>query len=242
MVALSPVVPHGQSAWLPSAICQSRKSRKIASSKRPLLKGVIRAGIDPANMALLLHVNARVRHNERMFKRSPRRAPDRDLRRLLSSTLGRASGLIALSASVAVAAAVSLSQDPRDWYRARLNLPVASKPAPVVTPAPPAPPVARVSDPLAEAVVSWNRLRQSDRLPFSDYSSFLIAHPGWPGEETLRKTAERALAPDSASPSQVIAYFTRLPPLTPAGNLRHAEALMALGRPADAQAAARKAW
>ena len=178
-----------------------------------------------------------------MFKRSPRRAPDRDLRRLLSSTLGRASGLIALSASVAVAAAVSLTQDQRDWYRARLNLPVASRPAPVVTPAaPPAAPVARVSDPLAEAIVSWNRLRQSDRLPFSDYSSFLVAHPGWPGEETLRKTAERALAPDSVSPAQVIAYFTRLPPLTTAGNLRYAEALFAAGRPVEALAAARKAW
>src|SRR3954465_6181852 len=119
MVALSPVVPHGQSAWLPSSICQSRKSRKIASSKRPLLKGVIRAGIDPANMALLLHVNARVRHNERMFKRSPRRAPDRDLRRLLSSTVGRVMTGAFLTASVAVAAAVgvALGPDQNGWSR-----------------------------------------------------------------------------------------------------------------------------
>ena len=41
--------------------------------------------------------------------------------------------------------------------------------------------------------------------------------PGWPGEEAMRKTAERALGPDSQSPAQVIAYFTRLPPLTTAG-------------------------
>src|ERR1700730_644023 len=140
MVALSPVVPQGHRAWLPSAICQSRKSRNTASSKAPLLKGVIRAGIDPANMALLLHVNARVRHNERMFKRSPRRAPDRDLRRLLSSTVGRVSSVAILTASVAVAAAVgvALTPDQRDWYRSRLNLPFAGKPAPV-TPPPVAP-------------------------------------------------------------------------------------------------------
>ena len=176
-----------------------------------------------------------------MFKRSPRRAPDRDLRHLLSSTLGRIGGLTLLTVSVAVAAAVTLTPVQRDWYRARMNLRPA--PAPVVAPveAPPAP-APMISNPIAEAILSWNRLRQSDRLPFSDYSAFLVAHPGWPGEEALRKTAERALIPDSQSPAQVIAYFTRLPPLTTAGNLRYAEALMSSGRSAEALAAARRAW
>jgi soluble lytic murein transglycosylase len=149
--------------------------------------------------------------------------------------------LIVLTASVAVAAAVTLTPVQRDWYRARLNLrtPAPAVTAPAATPAAPTP---MVSNPIAEAILSWNRLRQSDRLPFSDYASFLTAHPGWPGEEAMRKTAERALVPDSQSPAQVIAYFTRLPPLTTAGNLRYAEALFASGRSADALTAARKAW
>lgn len=175
-----------------------------------------------------------------MLKRSSRRAPDRDLRHLLSSTLGRIGGLTLLTVSVAVAAAVTLTPAQRDWYRAKLNL----APARVSVPAPAAADAAapQVSDPLAETILNWNRLRQSDRLPFSDYSSFLVAHPGWPGEDGLRKAAERALVPDGTPPDQVVAFFTRLPPLTPTGNLRYAEALMAVGRPADAQAAARRAW
>jgi soluble lytic murein transglycosylase len=178
-----------------------------------------------------------------MLKRSSRRAPDRDLSNALSSTLGRIGGLLLLCASVVAAAAVGVGLNPvqRDWYRARLNV---SKPAATSAPAPAATPAAPavVADPLAEAILSWNRLRQSDRLPFNDYASFLIAHPGWPGEESLRRAAERALLPDGQFPAQVVAFFTRLPPLTPAGNLRYAEALMAVGRGGEAQAAARLAW
>ncbi|MBK5265489.1 MAG: lytic transglycosylase domain-containing protein, partial [Alphaproteobacteria bacterium] len=95
------------------------------------------------------------------------------------------------------------------------------------------------------AVSEWRRLSQSDTLSFLEYSSFLTEHPGWPGEERMRKTAEQAISPLSYSPSQVIAFFTGYPPLSNTGWARYAIALSASGRPGDgqtAQDAARRAW
>src|SRR6478735_5554120 len=98
------------------------------------------------------------------------------------------------------------------------------------------------SDPVVAATPQWNALRQSDALSFDSYASFLIAHPGWPGEQAMRRSAERALAPDSISPTRVIAFFDKFPPLTNTGQARYAEALASAGRPRDALDAARKAW
>jgi soluble lytic murein transglycosylase len=95
---------------------------------------------------------------------------------------------------------------------------------------------------LSGAVAQWNAIRQSEALPFSSYAEFLIAHPGWPSELVLRKNAERALRPDFASPTSVIAFFTRYPPLTPASSLRLAEAYAAVGQTEAARGAARQAW
>ena len=95
---------------------------------------------------------------------------------------------------------------------------------------------------LSSAVAQWNAIRQSDALPFSSYAEFLIAHPGWPNETALRKSAERALLPDNASPNTVIAFFTRYPPLTPGSSLRLAEAYATLGQVDASRAAARRAW
>jgi soluble lytic murein transglycosylase len=67
---------------------------------------------------------------------------------------------------------------------------------------------------LSGAVAQWNAIRQSEALPFSSY----------------------------ASPTSVIAFFTRYPPLTPASSLRLAEAYAALGQTELARAAARQAW
>ncbi|GAO38563.1 putative lytic murein transglycosylase [Sphingomonas changbaiensis NBRC 104936] len=97
-------------------------------------------------------------------------------------------------------------------------------------------------DPVVAAIPQWSTLRQSDNLPFDSYASFLIAHPGWPGEAAMRRSAERALAPDSISPTRVIAFFDKFPPLTNTGQARYAEALASAGRPREALEAARKAW
>ena len=104
--------------------------------------------------------------------------------------------------------------------------------------------VARPSrtDPLWPAIDEWQRLRQSDRLPFADYARFLIAHRGWPGEPGMRRTAERQILPDQADPRLVAQYFDTFPPLSTAGRVRYAEALASLGQADKARTAAAAAW
>jgi len=104
------------------------------------------------------------------------------------------------------------------------------------------PPAYIQSDELASAVVEWKRLQQSDNYPFGDYATFLLNHPGWPGETSRRAAAETVLSDGAYSPSLVVRFFERFPPLTPAGTLRFAEALSAQGRSADAGEQARRAW
>jgi len=95
---------------------------------------------------------------------------------------------------------------------------------------------------LSIAISEWNAVRQSDALPFSSYARFLIAHPGWPGEAAIRKSAERALRVDAEDPQLVAAYFGRFAPASATSALRQAEALDAIGRRDEARAAARRAW
>lgn len=97
-------------------------------------------------------------------------------------------------------------------------------------------------DLLSGAVSEWRRLQQSDSLAFKDYATFLIAHPGWPGEAAMRRAAERRIDPASYDPKLVIAFFTRFPPLTAAGQARFAESLAGAGRTAEARSNAAAAW
>ncbi|ARS25763.1 lytic transglycosylase domain-containing protein [Sphingomonas sp. KC8] len=147
----------------------------------------------------------------------------------MSSMLTRALGFGVMMASVAGAA--TLTTDQRDWYRSRLGL--ASAPPQASTVA---------VDPVAEALIRWNRLRQTDSLAFSEYAGFLLAYPGWPGESAMRRTAEKQLDAYPAAPSEVARFFDRFPPLSNVGRLRQAEALAAIGRVGEATTIARTAW
>jgi soluble lytic murein transglycosylase len=120
---------------------------------------------------------------------------------------------------------------------------VQSVPAPVQSyPVNPAPaPAYRPATGIDYAVTRWRQLRQSDRLPFSSYASFLTRYRGWPGEAAMRRSAEQAIDL-TASPAEVVSFFQALPPLTATGHARHASALLALGRPDEAREAARRAW
>ncbi|NNM75561.1 lytic transglycosylase domain-containing protein [Sphingomonas sp. ID1715] len=120
---------------------------------------------------------------------------------------------------------------------------VVADPTQLIPTQPAAPaPLYPVTDSVAAAIPQWNALRQSDNLPFDSYASFLIAHPGWPGEQAMRKSAERVLLPGMVSPGRIVAFFDKFPPLTNTGQARYAEALLSVGRRADALTAARKAW
>ncbi len=168
----------------------------------------------------------------------------------LSSMLRRVADrrlLIALPGfALAAAAGASLTPAQVGWYRQQLGLSAAMPSATSGTGYGYASPYAGStgvqSDPVAEALVAWRRLQQSDGLLFQDYANFLVAHPGWPGEARIRKAAEASIQPDVTPPDMVIGYFTRLPAQTGVASLRYAEALAARGRATEAQQAARTAW
>ncbi|WP_257539121.1 lytic transglycosylase domain-containing protein [Sphingobium sp. CFD-1] len=92
------------------------------------------------------------------------------------------------------------------------------------------------------AISQWRALQQSDGLGFSTYASFIMANPGWPGEDRMRRLAETGINPDSYDPRQVTAFFARFPARTAVGHARNALALMQLGRMDEARAAAHNAW
>ena len=98
------------------------------------------------------------------------------------------------------------------------------------------------ADRLADAIVEWKRLRQSDSLGFDAYARFLIDHRGWPQQDGLRRSAERAIVPGGSNPGLVASFFDAHPPLTQTGKLRYAEALAAVQRMPQAQTQAREAW
>lgn len=91
------------------------------------------------------------------------------------------------------------------------------------------------------AIADWRRLRQSEGYSFGDYARFLIANPGWPGEATMRRHAEKAMRPGENA-ATVLAFFRTEQPTTGNGFARLADALLANGRQAEAIAAARAAW
>lgn len=94
---------------------------------------------------------------------------------------------------------------------------------------------------IAWAIADWRRLRQSSGYSFGDYARFLNSNPGWPGEATMRRNAEKAMrAGENAG--VVLAFFQNHKPTTGNGYARLAEALTATGRPVEALAAAREAW
>jgi soluble lytic murein transglycosylase len=115
------------------------------------------------------------------------------------------------------------AQDGSEWDRARAQL------------------IAGQRTGMAEGIARWKQLTASDRFGFSDYSSFLLTYPGFPQEDKLRISAERALGRDPVSAVTLVAYFNRYPPLTNPARGRYATALMALGQP-QAQMVAIAAW
>ncbi|MBL0925754.1 MAG: transglycosylase SLT domain-containing protein [Sphingomonadaceae bacterium] len=92
------------------------------------------------------------------------------------------------------------------------------------------------------ALQRWKTLSSASGYSFGEYASFLMTYPDWPNSEEMRRNAEQAINPLSWSPSQVVAYFDRLPPLTNAGRARYAMALDATGDRARAEVQAREAW
>ena len=92
------------------------------------------------------------------------------------------------------------------------------------------------------ALQRWKMLSASGNFSFAEYASFLMRYPDWPNSDEMRNKAEQAINPLSLSPSQVVAFFDRFPPLTNAGRARFAIALHASGDTSRAEVQAREAW
>lgn len=130
------------------------------------------------------------------------------------------------SCAAGLVAAAGFGQDQLDAFRQRLaNMPSAE-----------------ATDVIAGAIAEWKQLQQSDGYDFDRYARFLLAHPGWPGEASRRRAAERALDTASWSPGVAASYFRAFPPLTTTGAVRYAQALAAIGLKDQARNAARVAW
>lgn len=89
-------------------------------------------------------------------------------------------------------------------------------------------------------VIEWQRLRAGDgRL--GEYEEFLARRPDWPGLPLMREKGEAAVA-RSTDPARVIAWFQPGPPETGSGAIAYVRALLAVGRAADAETEAMRAW
>ena len=92
------------------------------------------------------------------------------------------------------------------------------------------------------ALQRWKMLSASGNYAFSEYASFLLMYPNWPAAEDMRKNAEQSINLASYSPSQTVAFFDRLEPMTNGGRAKYAIALSASGDKAKAEQWARRAW
>ncbi|MFC4291880.1 lytic transglycosylase domain-containing protein [Sphingorhabdus arenilitoris] len=92
------------------------------------------------------------------------------------------------------------------------------------------------------ALQRWRTLSASGNYSFGEYAGFLMTYPDWPGSNGMRKNAEQAIDLNSYSPSQTVAYFDRLPPVTNTGRAKYAIALHASGDKDKAALWGQKAW
>jgi soluble lytic murein transglycosylase len=171
------------------------------------------------------------------------RPPNRGISPSLSSTLRRFAVAILL-ASAAGSTTPVFAQSIADLEAAK-TAPSNAAEAAALNPVPVRPATVqpiRADDNMASAVSYWRMLQQADNYSFSSYANFMMLYPGWPGEGTMRKNAERMMRADVESASQVVSFFTRYPAISASAQLRHAEALASLGRKQESLAAARMAW
>lgn len=139
--------------------------------------------------------------------------------------LGVPAACLASDQTADYAAVPSRSGDGSDWDRARANL-LQSMPAD-----------------MSGTIANWRALTTTpNNYTFSTFASFLIANPGWPDEDKMRRNAEQALGAGPAAPQEVVAYFNRFAPLTNVGRARYAMALDAVGQRDAARTVAVAAW
>jgi len=129
-----------------------------------------------------------------------------------------------LLTAITVLSAPAQCQDAAQWDRARAEL-KASAPGTI-----------------APAIARWRQLIGTENQGFDAYAGFLLAWPGFPLEDPLRRAAEKSLAVQNVDSARLVAFFDRFPPLTNPARAAYALALSAQGRERDAAPAAQAAW
>ncbi|MGB8814137.1 MAG: lytic transglycosylase domain-containing protein [Paracoccaceae bacterium] len=89
-------------------------------------------------------------------------------------------------------------------------------------------------------IVEWQRLRAGEG-DLGEYEAFLARRADWPGLSLLRQEGEIAVG-RSLTPARVMQYFDAGAPATGGGALALTRALQAMGRGAEAEAEAVRAW
>ena len=97
------------------------------------------------------------------------------------------------------------------------------------------------ADPLVAKVVQWLKLQQRETSTAWEVASFVLDNPEWPAQDLLARRAEELLA---TSPEDALAlrFFAQRPPRGLEGFQRHADALRASGKPAEADAVLLRGW
>ncbi|MBV9378295.1 MAG: lytic transglycosylase domain-containing protein [Alphaproteobacteria bacterium] len=100
---------------------------------------------------------------------------------------------------------------------------------------------AGAEDPLPLKMLRWmDYARPGAPGRFPDIAGFIEKNPDWPGQKSLRKHAEEALAAES---DEVAAgWFKRYPPVSAIGKVRQAEITINSGDLENGTAALRAAW
>ncbi len=98
----------------------------------------------------------------------------------------------------------------------------------------------RAGDPVAREIIVWERLR-AELGAWDEYRDFVTENADWPGLALVRRNGERRM-PAGLTLEEVTAFLGDEPPQTGSGSLRFAEALVASGREAEADAEIGRAW
>lgn len=100
----------------------------------------------------------------------------------------------------------------------------------------------RAGDPIAVRLIEWLRFQDAGpRLKFAPIAEFIDANPTWPRMSRLRRSAEAAIDTDDDA-AAIIDWFEQHPPLSGVGALAHLDALIELGRQADARSLVAEYW
>jgi soluble lytic murein transglycosylase len=99
----------------------------------------------------------------------------------------------------------------------------------------------QISDPVAQKLVEWYRLRRGLGQP-AEYHAFLDANPMWPDRSTLTQKLEEALFTQGGSSTEIKSYFATRAPQSGVGLAALASAHLAEGNTDEARRLAVKAW